>query len=69
MLTYSLTPPGLGGRVFFYTNNTAEVLGSLLNFNPQKPQKPIHFWKEEILSFNILHKNIEYHFHRKYEKS
>ena len=55
--------------VFYINNNIAEVLGSLLLFNLQKPQKSIHFWKEEILSFNILHKNIEYQLHRKYEKS
>ena len=65
-----LTPRGLGGRgVFHINNNITEVLGSLLVCNLQKPQKPVHLWKEEILSFNILHKNSEHQLHKKYEKS
>ena len=45
-------PRVLGVGVLYIDNNIAEVL------NRQTPQKPIYSWKEEILSFIVLHKNI-----------
>ena len=56
-------PRVLGVGVLYIDNNIAEVL------NRQTPQKPIYSWEEEILSFIVLHKNIEYQIQRKYYKS
>ena len=62
-------PRVLGVGVLYIDNNIAEGLASLLVFNRQTPQKPIYSWEEEILSFIVLHKNIEYQIQRKYYKS